>query len=148
MKQYICTVAAVAIIAALSDILIPKNWQKYTGILTGSILLITLISPLLRLRGITPPQMSFPEIEIREYSVSDEITTKLKLQVEEDIKSRIKSEFNISVDADINITVTDEKISGISEIYLYSKERPDIAERLREVYGCQNIIWRQKKNEN
>lgn len=148
MKQYICTVAAVAIIAALSDILIPKTWQKYTAILTGSILLITLISPLLRLRGITPPQISFPEIEIREYSVTDEIEAKLKLQVEEDINKRIKNEFNVSVDADINIIVSDGKIMGISEIYLYSKEVPGIAERLREVYGCQNIIWRQKKNEN
>lgn len=148
MKQYICTVAAVAIIAALSDILIPKTWQKYTAILTGSILLITLISPLLRIRGITPPQISFPEIEIREYSVTDEIKAKLKLQVEEDIKKRIKNEFNASVDADINIIVSDGNIIGVSEIYLYSKEVPGIAERLREVYGCQNIIWRQKKNEN
>lgn len=148
MKQYICTVAAVAIIAALSDILIPKTWQKYTAILTGSLLLITLISPLLRLRGITPPELSFPEIEIREYSVTDEITAKLKLQVEEDINKRIKNEFNVSVDAEINIIVSDGKIMGVSEIYLYSKEVPGIAERLSEVYGCQNIIWRQKKNEN
>ena len=142
MRGYRCKVAAVAIMAALTDVLIPKNWQKYISILTGAILLITLTSPLLKLRGITLPSFSLPEGEYREYPIEDEIALSLEQGVEEDIKKRLKNEFNVAADCDASLYITDEKIAGVQEIIIYSKENSAITARLIEVYGCNNIIWR------
>ncbi|MEE0944759.1 MAG: hypothetical protein UIM24_04845 [Clostridia bacterium] len=142
MRAYICSVAAVAIMAALSDILIPKNWQKYISILTGAILLITLSSPLLKLRGITLPSFSLPESEYYEYSVNSEIALSLEQSVEDDIRNRLEKEFGVVADSDVSLNIIDEKIAGVQEIIIYSREDAAITSRLKEVYGCNNIIWR------
>ncbi len=142
MRGYICQVAAVAIIVALTDVLIPKNWQKYISILTSAILLITLTSPLLNLRGIAMPDFSLPESEYREYSLESEVASMLKQQVEKDIKTRVENEFNISIDAEVSLNTIDDKIAGVEKIILYANENTQITARLKEVYGCNNIIWR------
>ncbi len=142
MRGYICQVAAVAIIVALTDVLIPKNWQKYISILTSAMLLITLTSPLLNLRGIAMPDFSLPEGEYREYSLESEVATTLKQEVEKDIKKRLAREFNAASDAEVTLNIKDEKIAGVEKIILYADENAQITARLREVYGCNNIIWR------
>ncbi|MBS7298456.1 MAG: hypothetical protein KIG65_05180 [Eubacteriales bacterium] len=142
MKGYICTVAAVAIMAALADILIPKNWQKYISILTGAILLISLTSPLLKLRGISVPSFSLPETKYTEYSMEEQISQELTKEIEADISNRLKKEFDITARARAELELNDDKIARVREIIIFAKENNTASARLREVYGCNNIIWR------
>ncbi len=144
MKGYITAVAAVAIMAALADVLIPKGWQKYISILTGAIVLITLTSPLIRFRGISPPTFSVPDISYRKYSVEDEVEYELKKRIEEDISARLEDEFNIKAISEVKLSVSDGKITGVKEITVFAKENATAAARLSEIYGLNKIIWRQQ----
>lgn len=146
MREYITAVAAVAVMAAAADVLIPKSWQKYISILTGAIILITLTSPLLKLRGISPPTLSLPEGEYTEFSPADEVQSELCERVENDISARIESEFGIKTSASVKFGISEGKIIGVKEILLRTKENSAITARLQEVYGCNNIIWEDGRN--
>lgn len=142
MREYITSVAAVAVIAAACDVLVPKSWQKYVSILTGAVILITLTSPLLKLNGISVPTLSFPESGYKEFSPEDEIAEELCKRVEADISDRLENEYGIKTTARVTLGISDGKICGVEEIILYTKENSSVSARLYEVYGCSNIIWR------
>lgn len=145
MREYILSVGAAAIIAALSEILIPKSWQKYAGLLTGALLLLTLIKPLMNLRGISIPEFTVPQIQYEEYDESDTVKITLENNIERDIKERMKAEFKTVVNADVSISTNEEGlINGVCEIALDIKESPAIEARLDEIYAPQKITWRAK----
>ena len=143
MREYILSVATAAVISALSEVLIPKSWQKYAGLLTGALLLLTLIKPLMTFRGIDLPEFTVPEIEYTEYDTSSEIKKSLELNIEWDIKERLKTEFKTVVNADVRVsTDEDDNITGVLEIALDIKESPKIGARLYEIYSPGKIRWR------
>lgn len=143
MREYILSVATAAVISALSEVLIPKSWQKYTGLLTGALLLLTLIKPLMSFRGIDLPEFTVPEIAYTEYDTSSEIKKALELNIEGDIKERLKTEFKTVVNADVRVsTDEDDNITGVLEIALDIKESPKIGARLYEIYAPGKIRWR------
>lgn len=145
MREYILSVASAAVISALSEVLIPKSWQKYASLLTGALLLLTLIKPLLQIRGIELPVLDIPSISYTEYDTSDMVKTTLEDNIAADIKERIKTEFDTDINADVAVS-TDENgaITGVLEIALDIKETPNIAARLSEIYAPQKITWRSK----
>lgn len=143
MREYILSVATAAVISALSEVLIPKSWQKYAGLLTGALLLLTLIKPLMTFRGINLPEFTVPEIAYTEYDTSSEIKKALELNIEGDIKERLKTEFKTVVNADVRVsTDEDDNITGVLEIALDIKESPKIGARLYEIYAPEKIRWR------
>lgn len=144
MKGYITAVAAAAIMSAFADILIPKSWQKYISILTGAILLITLTSPLIRLRGITIPSLTMPDNSYTEYDLEGEVQATLEDNISSDIEERLKSEFGIDCRASVSLLLDNGKITGIKEIVLYCSENNAVTNRIAEVYGCSSIIYKNR----
>lgn len=144
MRGYITAVAAAAIMSAFADILIPKSWQKYVSILTGAILLITLTSPLIRLRGITIPSLTMPDNGYIEYDLEGEVQATLEDNISSDIEERLKSEFGINCRASVVLLLDDGKITGIKEIVLYCNENNAVTNRLAEVYGCSSILYKNR----
>lgn len=143
MREYIISVATAAIISALSEVLIPKNWQKYAGLLTGALLLLTLIKPLMTFRGIDLPEFTVPEITYAEYDTSSEVKDALETNIEGDIKERLKAEFKTVANADVQVsTDEDDNITGVLEIALDITESPKISARLYEIYAPEKIRWR------
>lgn len=146
MREYILSVATAAVISALSEVLIPKSWQKYAGLLTGALLLLTLIKPLMNIRGIDLPEFSVPEIAYSEYDTSEMIKKELEANIERDIKERIKAEFKTLVNANVSIRTDEEgAIAGVHEIALDTKKSPLIGARLQEIYAPDKITWRTER---
>ena len=141
MRSYIIMVAAAAVLSAFCDILIPKGWQKYIGILTGAVLLTVLISPLITLRGGKLPELVLPEQEYIEYDVNAEIKQELQKRVETDISERLMAEFGVDCRARVQITTQDENITGVGEIALDCAEDGRISARLKEIYGCERVVF-------
>ena len=77
--------------------------------------------------------------------LSDNISEKLKENVESDIYERIKGEFGVICDADVLLDIDDEhKIRGVKRITLSKKIPESAEERLKEVYGCDRIEYKVK----
>jgi len=139
MKEYIIKVASAAILAAFSDIIAPRTWQKYINILTNSILLLVLISPVLSLKGISLPSFEGDKIEIMEYNAENEILDTLKLRIEEDIEDRLKDEFNYSFKATVTLDKSDLENVRVKEIKLFPKPSKEIKDRLFYIYECESV---------
>ncbi len=144
MKAYITAVAAAAIMAAFSDNLVPVKWQKYAGLLTGAVLLLTLISPLIKLRNIDIPHIGELDSSVVEYDIAYEVEEELKKRIEADIESRIEEEFDVNIIAEVKLNIKEDKIQGVERITLSNSKDARIEQRLNEVYGCSNIQWRGK----
>ncbi len=139
MKSYIIKVASCAILAALSDVITPKSFKKYINILTNSILLLVLISPILSFKGIEIPSFESEKIEIYEYSIDDEILNTLKTRIEEDIENRLLDEFNYPFNATVTLDRSDLENVRVKEIKLFPKPSEEIKNRLFYIYECESV---------
>ncbi len=142
MKSYITAVAAAAIMAALADNLVPAKWKKHISMLTGAILLLTLISPLLKFRKIDIPKIDSKDIAAYEYDMTEEVINQFGKDVEEDVEQRLLDEFGTEANARVRVATQDGKIAGIAEISLDCKENTAIEARMKEIYGCDRVVWR------
>lgn len=145
MKEHIIYIAVTAITASLADALSPASFKKYIRILLGFIILFVIISPLAELKGIKIPEIETLS-EQNQFELSDNITENLKANVERDIDSRIKDEFGIILKSEVLIDTDDEhKIKGVKKITLDAPKIPEkVINRLKEVYGCENIERKNK----
>ena len=141
MKEYIIAVCAAAVIAAFCDILIPRTWQKYIGILTGAILMSVLISPVLNFRGIDISQLSFDDAQYTEFDINSEISDKFCQNAAVDIENRVMDEFSADISAKVYADFDGNEFNGIRRIELSCAYNPAIESRLMEVYGCGEIIF-------
>ena len=139
MKEYILKVASCAILSALSDVIAPNGFKKYINILTNSILLLVLISPVLSFKGIELPSFESEKTEIYEYNVDEEILSSLKTRIEEDIENRLKDEFNYSFKAMVTLDETDLERVRVREINLFPKPSEEIKARLYHIYECDTV---------
>ena len=139
MKAYIIKVALSAILAALSDVIAPKGWEKYINILTNSILLIVLISPVLSFKGIDFTVPEHENIEITKYDINYEILNSLKTEIEEDIEIRLKEEFNYPFKASVTLDESNLERVSVKEINLFPKPSDKIKERLYYIYECESV---------
>ena len=144
MKGYIGGICIAAVIAALADVLAPKEHQKYIRVLLGFLLLTVILSPLPAVKKIRLSPLESAASENTGIFM-DSISIKLTENVEADIKERLKAEFGIICTADVLLDIDDEhKIRGVKEIRLSQKIPENAAERLREVYGCDKIEYKNK----
>ncbi|MBQ7986101.1 MAG: hypothetical protein IJ304_02415 [Clostridia bacterium] len=145
MKEYIILVALSAIIAAVTDILAPKEWRGYVRIAVGFLILAVLISPLAKVKNIEIFNVD-TGFSVSDVAIKDKVTEELIKNVEKDIEERALSEFKTDVKATAELEVDGEhKIKGVKKIVIKSGKVPDGLEaRLKEVYGCENIEFRNK----
>ena len=141
MKSYIISICVSSVIVALADILSPKTHQKYIRILLGFFMLMVILSPLPAIRKIRLEPISEQTME-NTGIFAENISKKLKENVELDIAERLKNEFGIICTASVELDTDEEgKIRGVTHILL-SKKIPDSAvNRLKEVYGCDEIEY-------
>lgn len=144
MKGYIAKVCISAVIAAVADIIAPREHQKYIRILLGFLILFVILSPLPALKKIKLGPIE-NQTSVNTVIFEDSISKKLKENVESDICERIKGEFGIICGAEVTLDIDEEhKIRGVKRILL-SKKIPENAEnRLKEVYGCDKIEYKAK----
>ncbi|MCR4718324.1 MAG: stage III sporulation protein AF [Firmicutes bacterium] len=144
MKGYIMSVCMAAVIASLADILAPREHQKYIRVLLGFLILTVILSPLPKVKKIKFEPIENQTLENTKI-LSDNISVKLKENVEADIFERIKGEFGVICDADVLLDIDDEhKIRGVKRIALSKKIPENALERLKEVYGCDRIEYKVK----
>lgn len=143
MREYIIRAAVAAVVAALSEFIAPEKWRGYIRLAVGFMVLAILFAPIAELKNKTP----FPknqEYEMNDIPFKDAISEKLKENVEKDIEERVLEEFSVKAEAMVEIDVDDEhNIKGVRRIVIDARKNPQgLAERLREVYGCERIEFK------
>lgn len=141
MQKYILTVSCAAVICGLCDILLPKSYRKYIGILTGAILLSTLLSPFGISKSLELPELDVGGIQIRDYDVNALIEEQLCERLCSDIEARLWEEFSIKARARVKTDCENGEIRGVSEISLSCAESSAVRERLCEVYAPKSVIF-------
>lgn len=141
MQKYILAVSCAAVICGLCDILMPKSYRKYIGILTGASLLSVLLSPFGISGGFDLPEFDSGDIQIRDYDVNALIEEQLCENLCRDIEARLDDEFSIKARARVKTDCENGKIRGVSEISLSCAENSAVRERLFEVYAAKSIIF-------
>ena len=140
MREYIMTMSAAAIVAAVFELLAPKEWDKYVRLGAGLVILTIMLSPIIKLKsGRIEP---IPETKnINESVFYDEIAESLKKRIEQDIETRLRGEFGVNAEAEVEIEVDEEhNIKGVKRIRLKTHKKVNkMAERLEEVYGCDTV---------
>lgn len=145
MKEYIILVAMSAIVAAVTDILAPSKWRGYVRLAVGFLILAVLISPLTRMKNIEIFNVE-NNFEVSDIKIKDKVTEELTKSVERDIEERALAEFKAEVTAEVVLDIDSEhKIRGVKNIVIRSSKVPSgLQERLKEVYGCERVEFRNK----
>lgn len=145
MKAYILKIVGAALLAAFSEYLVPQGWRKYVKLVSGLIIISVLISPFGR-------RVDFSDFEEigggEEYAAEGEslmresVRDELEKAVETDIERRAEEEFSQKVKADVRVRTDGEgKIERVEKIKLFGREREEITERLKFVYGTEEVVW-------
>lgn len=145
MKTYILKIVGAALIAAFSEFLVPEGWQKYMKLISGFIIISVLLSPFI---GKNSAKL-FDDFKVdSQYTeegtelMYEKIKEELEKKVEEDIALRISEEFSQNVEAKVSIKTNNEgKIESVRQIELTGKKDDKITERLKFVYGTEEVIW-------
>lgn len=140
MKEYIITVAVAAVIAALTDIIAPKEWSKYIRVIIGFLILSVLLAPISKFRDtkILSPTGTY---NVSDVPLKDKVSEQLRQNIEKDIEDRVLKEFGAEVTATVEIDIDDEhNIKGVRAIEIKTWKCPEgLTERLKEIYGCDKI---------
>lgn len=145
MREYIILVALSAIIAAVTDILAPKEWRGYVRLAVGFLILAVLISPIAKVKNVEILSVQ-DNFEANDMAVKDKVTEALIKNIEKDIEERAQAEFKAQVEASVLVDVDPEhRIKGVKNIVIKSEKVPvGLKERLCEVYGCESVEFRNK----
>ena len=145
MKAYIMTIVGAALLAAFSDLLLPTSWRKYVRIITGLIIITTIIAPLARFK-----QVDFFEdfkldetvVEQGTVDLGGQIARELEQRVAQDAKERIAAEFNVDAEVRVRVQVNAQnQITQVEKIYVDGADVPAEAEAfLKEIYGAGEVV--------
>ncbi len=149
MKSYIITIIGATLLSSVGVMLTPENMRKYVSIITGFIIISAIVAPLSALRDIdifsglddiSTNTQNYEEI----YSAS--VLGALSARIEEDIKERLKDEFDYTGDVSVRILAENTNIKSIAEIILHSHVSDNkIVPRLMEVYNVNEVVLNGKR---
>lgn len=139
MKAYLISVSVAVILSSVIDTLLPNKMQKYVSLFTSSLILIYVISPLSNLSGTNLYIKQPDNIKYNEYDINEIIIKEFKSNTKKDIMLRLKQEFSITCDADVEIDATDDNIRGIKKITIDTVYNENIKKRMSYIYGCNDI---------
>lgn len=148
MTAYISSIIAAAVLSGTASLLSPESWRKYVGMITGVVILCTIISPLSKtdvadIFDSLDSRISAQETEAGEELRLDMIKKELSERVNRDIKERMKKEFNADINAEAEISAdADGNITGVSEIVIDRRLSETAVNRLCEVYGIEKASIR------
>lgn len=143
MTAYISSIIAAAVLSGAASLLSPENWRKYVGMITGIVILCTIISPLSEI-SVTDIFDSFEtRISTQETTEGEElrldmIKKELSSRVNADIEERIRKEFGADIKANTEIAAdADGNITGVKKIVVDGRLTETAVNRLCEVYGIE-----------
>lgn len=99
MKAYIMTIVGAALLAVFSDLILPASWRKYVRMVTGLIIISTIIAPAARLKNIDifqDFQLEETIVEETQQDTGQKIVAELEIQIAKDAAQRILDEFGVS----------------------------------------------------
>ena len=131
MKAYIITVIGAALLSALAEIISPEKWRGYVKIITGLVVISSIIGVF---EGLDESIASVGETRDTQNEI---IAAQLKKNIDADIEKRMKDEYGLNIDAECELGFDgDGKMTGVKEIRVYGSPLTDGAKRrLCEVYG-------------
>lgn len=143
MTAYISSIIAAAVLSGAASLLSPEKWRKYVGMITGVVILCTIIAPLSEINvtdifsslesGVSEQETAEGE-ELR----LDMIKKELSSRVDTDIEERLKREFGADIKASSEIGVdADGNITGVNKIVIDGRLTEAAVNRLCEVYGIE-----------
>lgn len=145
MKAYLIRIVAAALSAALSDVLVPQKWKKYTGMITGLFLLLALIQPITDFQK--TDFFSDYALEDREVSAGNEIYADLlrrefSEKIANDVRDRVRLEFSRDVSVETELLLDDQgNLEKICSITIRGNKLPEkIRERISYVYDTEEVI--------
>ncbi len=144
MKEYILTVAAAAVLSAIAAISVPKNWVGYIRLITGAVILCSIISPVMNIIGGTikfEPENGYTYENYDEYTYNELIKEDLEKRIEEDIKARVRKEYGIDIAAEVEIEINENnEIEGVKKITVTDGHITEaVKNRLYEIYGAGEV---------
>jgi len=144
MTSYISSIIGAAILSGIASLLSPASWRKYVGIVSGIVILCTLIAPLSDIRVTELFSADIPPAEVRTEDGEElrlrMVRDELKRRIEADIEERLLKEFGERVKASADIGVSaDGKITGVNAIVTDRKISAAASRRLCEVYGVEGV---------
>lgn len=148
MTAYISSIIAAAVLSGAASLLSPESWRKYVGMITGVVIIWTIISPLSKTDAgdifkSLDSRISARETEAGEKLRLDMIKKELSERVNKDIKERMKKEYNADINAEAEISADDNgNITGVSEIVIDGRLSETAVNRLCEVYGIEKASIR------
>ena len=145
MHAYTISIAGAAVLGAVINMLSPDKWSKYISIVTGLVIAVSIGSPIISLfRSDVLSELSFNAAPSSTQGTDifyRELKQEFERRIENDVKSRVASEFGMDVTAEAE-AATDEKgqITGVKKITVYGGHPDNIViGRLREVYGAAEV---------
>lgn len=145
MKGYIISIAAAAVISAVTAVTAPERWSKYVGIVTGLVITLCIGRPVLELMHTDVFEgldYSFtPSVEYSDSEYRKKVISELETQVSDDVKARLDSEFGQDCEVETVLGVNPSgEITGVECISIYGGNIDSAAiGRLREVYGANYV---------
>ena len=146
MKEYIISVAAAAVIGAVVNMIAPDKWAKYVSMATGLVIVMCIARPVFSLLDKNAFEGFSYEPEVSADAGEDmlraEIKSELEARIEEDVQSRLLSEFGKECRAEAEAGVNENgEITGIDRIVIYGSGIDAAAlARLRDVYGAAEVV--------
>ena len=145
MKAYILKIVGAALLSAFSEYLVPKEWQKYIKLISGFIMISVLISPFsakFSYDFLDDFEFDSKLITEGEYLMQEKVKTELETRVKNDIILRVSEEFSQNIDATATVKTNSRgEIENVERIELKGKKNDKITERLKFVYGTEEVIW-------
>lgn len=149
MREYIFSIAAMAILSAVCDILLPKGWRAYVRTVTGLLLIMTIIRPIADIGGITfPESFAIPE-EITAYgdtAARDLVKAEAESRISQDIKERLAEELSVGTEVSVRLDTDFEgKITGVRSVIISGKGlTEEVRKRINEIYAPGEVILNER----
>lgn len=147
MKSYIISIATATIVSAVISMVTPEKWTKYVGIVTGLVVTICVANPILHLmrsdifEGFTYNEPAHTSHDNGAFY--KEVKKELEKKLSEDIKTRLKSEFNRDCEVYTEVLMSEDgQFKGVDKIHIYG-DRTDavMIGRLYEVYDAEEVKY-------
>ncbi|MDY3928783.1 MAG: stage III sporulation protein AF [Clostridia bacterium] len=145
MKAYLMSIVFAVLISVFAGMILPDKWDKYIKIITGLIIISTIVTPLQKAWNFSYDgnireynDIKFDAEEYRSQLISEELSKKIK----EDISKRLSEEFHINPEIRVLVgTNEDNEITGVKKIELNGDNLSDkAADRLKEIYAPEEVI--------
>lgn len=144
MNTYLLNLTGAVIITVVLEILLPENWNKYTKIITGLIIISAIAYPIKNKLNfsVSDSLPGFEEISEQGEAYSNSlISDELARKINSDCEERILSEYNVNVKVLCDVSVnSDNDITGVRRITVKGKIPHSAVDRIKEIYAPEEVI--------